>query len=285
MTSSESSPDTGNRECPVSAAATITASAVSVALTNRTRTRGVRTSSAVLPEKEIDRASRPAVGFSSVPWAADRRTSECSSTADRADRSSSCGSTPIIFSTRLAVPLSTTISGLNIIVEIRIGVMTVFAVSSGSAIAMFFGTSSPNTIDSTVAIDSPRITPTESAVGLRQPDGLQRHGDQAAIAGCMTKPSARVVTVMPTCAPDSWVDSDRSPIISDFAPLSPSAACLATVARSTVTRLNSAETYRAVPAIRIEPDTEQDPLRDQCSMLHRGDRGSPSVRPGRSPRR
>ena len=179
MTSSESSPDTGNRECPVSAAATRTASAVSVAFTNRTRTRGVSTSSAVLPENEIDRASRPAVGFSSVPCAAERRTSESSSTAERAERSSSCGSTPISFSTALAVPFSTTISGLNSMVEIRIGVMTVFAVSSGSAIAMFFGTSSPNTMDSTVAIDRPKISPTVSAVASRQPDGLQRHRHQA----------------------------------------------------------------------------------------------------------
>ena len=160
----------------------------------------------------------------------------------------------------MAVPFSTTISGLNSMVEIRIGVMTVFAVSSGSAIAMFFGTSSPNTMDSTVATDRPKISADRSAPSSRQPERLQRHRHQAGQRGCMTKPSARVVTVMPTWAPDSWVDSERRPIISDFAPLSPSAACLATVARSTVTRLNSAETYRAVPAIRISADDEQDPL-------------------------
>ena len=167
-TSSESSPDTGNRECPVStAAATSIASAASVALTNRTRTRGVSTSSAVLPENEIDRASRPAVGCSRVPCAADRRTSESSSTADRADRSSSCGSTPIIRSTAFAVPLSTTISGLNSIVDTRIGVTTILAVSSGSAMAMFLGTSSPNTIDSTVATISPNSAPTDLAATAR----------------------------------------------------------------------------------------------------------------------
>ena len=156
----------------------MTSSALSVALTNRTRTRGVSTSSAVFPENEMDRASRPAVGFSRVPWAAERRTSESSSTADRADRSSSCGSTPINLSTRLAVPFSTTINGLKSMVEIRIGVMTVFAVSSGSAIAMFFGTNSPNTIDSTVAIDRPRISPTDSAVSVDNPMASQRHRHQ-----------------------------------------------------------------------------------------------------------
>ena len=220
---------------------------------NLTRTRGVSTSSAVLSENEIDRASRPAVGFSSVPCAADRRTNECSSTAERAERSSSCGSTPISFRTRLAAPFNTTISGLNSIVEIRMGVMTVFAVSSGSAIAMFFGTSSPKTMDRMVAMDSPNSSPTDSAVIDDRPMASNGTATSDAIAGCMTKPSARVVTVIPTCAPDSWVDSDRSPIISDFAPLSPSAACLATVALSTVTRLNSADTYSAVPAIRIRP--------------------------------
>ena len=110
-------------------------------------------------------------------------------------------------------------------------------------------------MDSTVAMDSPSSSPTDSAVIADRPMASSGTATSDAIAGCMTKPSARVVTVMPTCAPDSWVDSDRSPIISDFAPLSPSAACLATVARSTVTRLNSAETYSAVPAIRIRPTT------------------------------
>ena len=112
------------------------------------------------------------MGFSRVPWAAERRTSESSSTAERADRSSSCGSTPISLSTPLAVPFSTKISGLNSMVEIRIGVMTVFAVSSGSAIAMFFGTSSPNTIDSTVATDSAEDQAHRVGSASRQPDGL-----------------------------------------------------------------------------------------------------------------
>ena len=177
------------------------------------------TSSAVLPENEIDRASRPAVGSSRVPWAPDRRTSEPSSSTDRAERSSSCGSMPIIRSTPLAVPLSTQISGRKSMVENRIGPTTVLAVASGSAMAMFLGTSSPNTMDSTVAM----ISASSVAGGARPRSPTARSSssgpeNSSASDGCITKPSSSVVRVMPTCAPDSWVDSDRRPIISDVGP-------------------------------------------------------------------
>ncbi len=120
--------------------------------------------------------------------------------------------------------------------------MTAFAVGSGSAMAMFFGTSSPNTMDSTVATTSATTTPIESPTSGATPSHCSGVDTRLASEGSVTKPSASVVTVMPTWAPESWVDSERRPIISDFAWVSPSAACRATVARSTVTRLNSAET-------------------------------------------
>ena len=151
------------------------------------------------------------------------------------------------------MPLSTTISGLNSIVDTRMGVTTILAVSSGSAIAMFLGTSSPKTIDSTVATNSPNKVPIDCATVSPSPIQSRTGETRSAKAGCMTKPSAKVVIVMPICAPDNWVDSDRRPIINDLAPRSPCAACLAVAARSAVTRLNSAATYRAVPAIRIRP--------------------------------
>ena len=53
---------------------------------------------------------------------------------------------------------------------------------------------------------------------------------------------ARLVTVMPTWAPESWVDSDRSAASTPLAPASPSAASCSTRDRSTVTNANSAAT-------------------------------------------
>ena len=47
---------------------------------------------------------------------------------------------------------------------------------------------------------------------------------------------------MPSWAPESWVDSDRSPARTPMAPRSPAAARCSTGPRSTVTRLNSAAT-------------------------------------------
>ena len=120
--------------------------------------------------------------------------------------------------------------------------MTDFAVPSGSEMARFLGTSSPNTIDSTVATIRARITPTDCAASSLNP--MPRNGPAISEAseGSITKPSASVVTVMPTWAPDSCVDSDFRPMSSDLARPSPAAACCATLALSTVTRLNSAAT-------------------------------------------
>src|SRR6478735_9046437 len=53
---------------------------------------------------------------------------------------------------------------------------------------------------------------------------------------------ARLVIVMPTWAPDSWVDRERSAFCRPWAPLSPAWAAWSTWPRSTVTKENSAAT-------------------------------------------
>ncbi len=60
---------------------------------------------------------------------------------------------------------------------------------------------------------------------------------------------ARLVIVMPTCAPESCVDSDRNAISTPWAPVSPSAASWSTLERSTVTNENSAATKTPQAAI------------------------------------
>ena len=65
----------------------------------------------------------------------------------------------------------------------------------------------------------------------------------SAIAGSARKPIARLVTVMPTWAPESCVESAaQRRRARPRAPASPSAAARSTVARSTVTNENSAAT-------------------------------------------
>ena len=62
-------------------------------------------------------------------------------------------------------------------------------------------------------------------------------------AGSARKPIARLVTVIPTWAPDSWVESDCAAPSAAPAPReSPAAASCSTWARSTVTKENSAAT-------------------------------------------
>ncbi len=53
---------------------------------------------------------------------------------------------------------------------------------------------------------------------------------------------ARLVTVMPTWAPESWVESERRARWTPIAPASPSAAAWSTLLLSTVTKANSAAT-------------------------------------------
>ena len=104
---------------------------------------------------------------SSVPCSAERRTSEVSSSAERAEASSSCGSTPIRRRIAFAVPLKNRMIGPAAIVKPRWKRWTAFAVASGAAIARFFGTSSPKIIVTPVA----RISAIASAIAGTAPSG------------------------------------------------------------------------------------------------------------------
>src|SRR6478735_12109550 len=90
---------------------------------------------------------------------ADRRTSELSSSAERAPDSSSFGSMPMALITALAVLLNNRISGLKTVVKNVWDGTTTLAVGRGRASAKVFGTSSPSTIDSNVATATPTTVP------------------------------------------------------------------------------------------------------------------------------
>ena len=116
--------------------------------------RGVISSSAVRAPNCSDRSTSSAVVLSREPRRAELRTSEPSSCGDRAERSSSAGSMPNRRRIQLAVPLVRWISGVNSIENSTCGPATTRAVGSGRATARYWATSSPNTIDTEVAISS-----------------------------------------------------------------------------------------------------------------------------------
>ncbi len=200
------------------------------------------------------RVSSWAVVASSVPWLLDRRTSDVSSSGERAEASSSWGSTPNIRRrTASAQPLSRRITGAVDRVNPRWNPDTARAVRSGCDSAMFLGTSSPNTMVSAVASTSARVRETDRAAASPRPTAPSGPRSRAAIEGSATNPTARLVTVMPSWAPDSWVDSVRRAARTPAEPWSPSATWRSTVARSTVTRENSNATNAAHAAIRPTP--------------------------------
>ena len=69
----------------------------------------------------------------------------------------------------LAVLLNSSTSGLKTVVKSDWNGITTFAVRSGSASAKFFGTSSPSTIESIVAIATPTIVPIHGTLASGSP--------------------------------------------------------------------------------------------------------------------
>ena len=193
------------------------------------RTRGVMISPAVRVPNSTERSISSAVSASRVPWSAERCTSEASSWELRAERSSSWGSMPRRRTIALAEPLSTRIGRLVSAVKPRMKPCVVRAVCSGRAMAMFLGTISPKIIVTTV----PSARPSASDSGVTTESGVPAAARgpsmRSEIAGSARKPIARLVTVMPTWAPESCVDSDRRASCTPRAPSSPSAAARSTL--------------------------------------------------------
>jgi hypothetical protein len=86
------------------------------------------------------------------------------------------------------------------------------------------------------------------------------------MAGSARKPIARLVTVMPTWAPESWVDRERSAFWMPLGALSPSAASRSTWPRSTVTKENSAAT-KTRRRDQQQRDRQQDPRGHRVALL------------------
>ncbi len=144
----------GKRENPDMAAAVTRSATVSSVCSATILDRGVINSSALRLPNCSDRRTRAAVAASSEPLRADERTSDNSSCGDRADRSSSAGSTPSRRTIQFAAPLVSRIAGVSSSENNSWALTTARAVASGRATARYLGTSSPNTIDTDVTITS-----------------------------------------------------------------------------------------------------------------------------------
>ena len=208
-------------------------------------------SPAVRVPNSTERSISSAVSASSVPWSAERCTSEASSCELRAERSSSCGSMPSRRTIVLAEPLRTRIgprvSGGEAAHEALRGR------ARSPAAGRWRGSWAPARRRSS----SPRCRAPgrgRATAGVTTPSGTPAAASgpsmRSEMAGSARKPMARLVTVMPTWAPESWVDSERSACCTPRAPSSPSAAARSTLGRSTVTKENSAATNRPQAATR-----------------------------------
>jgi hypothetical protein len=144
-----------------------------------------------------------------VPCTALERTSEPSSAGERADRNSSAGSTPSRRTIQLADPFSMEISQRKIDEKNTCGPTTARAVRSGLEMARFFGTSSPNTMDSEVASSSAMVSASGATTPCGRPVASNGGSIRFAIAGSAMYPVIKVVMVMPSWAPDSWKESVR----------------------------------------------------------------------------
>ena len=133
--------------------------------------------------------------------------------------------------------------------------MTSLAVCRGSASAKFFGTSSPMIIDSRVAMATATIVATTRDGGLRQPDAGRSGGAATTLsAGSSVKPVSSVVSVMPSCALERWVEVILSaPMVGPSMRLAALAWRASRSARSRLTSANSLATKKPVPMVRRRP--------------------------------
>jgi hypothetical protein len=154
---------------------------------------------------------------------------------------------------RLALPLNSRIGQARALVKPRWNPLTARAVASGREMARFLGTSSPKIMVRPVASTSARAMEVERAATGDSPASVSGPTIRAAMAGSARNPMPRFVTVMPSCAPESCVDSVFIARSTPPERRSPVAAAASTSLRLTVISENSAATKAPQAAIRATP--------------------------------
>lgn len=144
-------------------------------------------------------------------------------------------------------------SGRATTANIRTGPATTSAVPIDAEMPRNWGSSSPKSMENRVTSTSARTLATVSRVESCRPRAPSGACRSLPTAGVVRKPRIKVVSVIPTCAADSWVDSFLSEARTEPALASPLSAAFCTAERSRATRLNSVATNRAVPAVSTRP--------------------------------
>ena len=125
-----------------------------------------------------------------------------------------------------------------------------------------------------VAMTNARVSDTATVLPSGRPSAERGLRSRVASEGSAMKPTSSEVTVMPSCAPDSSVESFLRPAWSDCARLSPPAAARSTVGRSTVTKANSAATKSAFARMRSSASSRRSHASVTRGLPHgRGGRG------------
>ncbi len=140
-------------------------------------------------------------------------------------------------------------SGAKAAVNARCGVETTFATASGLEIAQFFGTSSPMTMRTTVEAATPTTVATVDTAPPGSPTASSGPRSSTARDGSASMPMTREVTVMPSCAPESWKVSRLAAFNALSAPRSPACAARSSSPRSMVVSENSAATNTAQASV------------------------------------
>ena len=124
------------------------------------------------------------------------------------------------------------------------------SVRSGSAMATFLGTSSPNSIWNTAARPMTRTRATVDDTPEGSPAAWVIDSIRRPIVGSTRTPRAMLLTVMPNCAPDIWTLRSRRATSARAADPEPSAAAASRLEGRAATRANSVATNRAFTATR-----------------------------------
>ena len=170
----------------------------------------------------------------------------------------STGSTPLAATSRLAMRLTHTSSGLNTQMNAREGSPISRAARSGAAITHDLGAISPTTRCRNVTSSSDRMNAAVSAIPPGTPSEPSAGPSHASTAGLVTAPSAKVQAVMPSCAPANMTVSSSIPRMAARAEALRSASTSSRCLRAP-SRENSIMTKNALATIRARVTTTTTP--------------------------
>ena len=156
------------------------------------------TSAAVCSPNSMDRATSSAVDSTSVPSSPERDTTASSSSAVRAEASSSSGEKPSQRRMRFAELLRKRTSQPNRNMNTFCGRTTRSATRIGWAMAQFLGTSSPNTICVKVTTMNAPVVEIAVITPWLRPVSPKPSANSTPTDGPVRKPAMRLVTVMPS---------------------------------------------------------------------------------------